>query len=116
VEGDTAPTCPGTPSTPPYCATGDFSCSVTCTIGTPYPPLASPTSAPSCTISGISFHPTVPGAQMKKLWICDNTGTAPRSITFSGTGVIAAAYGVSPSAFDFGSVLVGSVSDPQAFI
>ena len=104
-QGPTAPTCPATST--PVCATGDFSCSVSCTVGTPYPPLGSPTAPPSCTISGLSFHPAATGAQTTTVWICDNTATTPRAITFTGNGVPHVVTS-SQSAHDFGTVSIGT--------
>jgi len=91
----------------PVCVGGDFTCSFGCSTSSSY------AQGQSCTISA-SFHPSVPGPISSTIFICDNVGV--RSIALLGNGVSATSnLSMTPTTFDFGSVLVGQQSNVQQF-
>jgi hypothetical protein len=68
----------------------------------------------SCTLS-VMFTPTVPGTRSGAVNVSDNAAGSPQKLpltgTASGTGKII--LGLSPATLDFGSVAVGTSSNPQ---
>jgi hypothetical protein len=81
--------------------TGDFTQSNTC--GTQV--LASN----NCTIT-VGFTPTAKNSRTGILQLTDNAANNPQRVTLTGMGLSIA---LSPTALDFGSVLVGQTSAPQ---
>ena len=93
----------------PFCYGGDFTCSTTCSI--------SPTSygtGMSCQVNA-SFRPSFFGTQSTTIYFCDNTAGGSTAITLVGDGVPQPPVMITPSAFDFGNVLVGARSQPHSF-
>jgi hypothetical protein len=68
----------------------------------------------SCTLS-VTFTPSSAGTTLGALTILDNVPDSPHSLPLSGTGIGSGSISLalSPPALTFGSVLVGSTSDPQ---
>jgi hypothetical protein len=92
----------------PICASGAFSCSNSCTTGTPYAPSA------SCNID-VTFSPIAAGTQTTTFYICDNASGSPRSVVLSGNAVAPPPATLSPPSFDFGTAQVGGFSGFQTF-
>lgn len=104
-----SPTCYGGPPPPPaICAGSQFSCTSTCTTGSPY------SMGTSCSISA-TFAPIALGPATTTIYICDDAGGSPRAITLSGNAVAPPAATASPASHDFGAVEVGGLSATQAF-
>ena len=102
-------TCYGGPPAPaPICSSGGFICSTTCATGQPY------TGGSSCSISA-QFAPTSVGAQSTTVYICDNAGGNPRTLTLSGNGIAPPPPTVSPPSNAFGNVEVNGSSAAQTF-
>lgn len=101
---DSAPSCYGGP----ICAAGPFSCSTTCTPGTPYAASA------SCGFS-VTFTPPATGPHSTTFYLCDNASGSPRAVTLSGIGITAPPPTIAPTSHDFGSIEVGGTSAAQAF-
>lgn len=93
----------------PFCSGGGFTCSTTCSTGTPY------ANGTSCSISA-QFSPSFTGSQSTTIFLCDNAAGSPRSITLSGNGTVPSTLSISPTSWDFGSVLVGGKSEQKAFL
>lgn len=98
----------GPPAPPAICSTGGFICSTNCGIGTHY------SSGQSCTITG-TFAPTVLGAQSTTIYICDNAGGNPRTLTLTGNAIAPPPPSAAPSSHNFGNVEVGGSSAVQSF-
>jgi HYDIN/CFA65/VesB family protein len=90
------------------CYGGSFICETSCEEDTSYPKNA------TCSITA-RFAPTSLGHFTTNIRICDNTDRSPRNIVLSGDGVVPPPVSITPSAWDFGSVLVGRESVPQSF-
>ncbi|HYC37331.1 MAG TPA: choice-of-anchor D domain-containing protein [Usitatibacter sp.] len=93
------------------CSGTEFSCSTNCAPTQP-PQAFSAKNLPYndvCTISNITFSPSTVGTQTPSIYICDNTGAAPRAIPLSGTGVPPVMVTASPVSQTFGDVFVGQV-------
>jgi trimeric autotransporter adhesin len=90
------------------CYGGPFVCSTSCEEGTSY------SNGSTCDITA-RFAPTGTGHYTATIRICDNTDFSPRDILLSGDGVVPPPVSITPSAFDFGSVLVGRQSAAQSF-
>ena len=88
------------------CGSGGFTCHTTCAPESGY------ANGQGCSIFA-TFNPSSTGLFSDTIAICDNVG--PHSITLTGTGVIPAPVTISPASFDFGSVLIGSVSATEDF-
>lgn len=63
-----------------------------------------------CTIS-VTFAPSATGASSGTVTITDNAGNSPQTITTNGTGVIAVT--LLPTSINFGSLTVGTTSNPH---
>jgi hypothetical protein len=68
----------------------------------------------SCT-QQVSFAPGAPGTASGALTVTDDAAGSPHSATLSGTGLAPAAFALAPDAHDFGAVVAGESSAPQAF-
>jgi hypothetical protein len=99
----------GPPAPPPICSTGGFVCSTTCAVGTPY------SNGSSCGFTA-SFSPTGLGAQSTTIYICDNAGGNPRTLTLLGNAIAPPPPTFSPSSHSFGNVEVGTSSAVQNFV
>ena len=98
----------GPPAPPAICSGSQFNCSTTCNVGQPY------SIGTSCSISA-SFSPIALGPQTTTIYICDDAGGNPRTLTLSGTAVAPPPATITPASFDFGSVVVGTAHAGQAF-
>ena len=99
----------GPPAPPPICSTGGFICSTTCAVGTPY------SNGQSCGFTA-TFAPTFIGSQSTTIYICDNAGGNPRTLTLTGTAIAPPPPTVTPSSHSFGNVEVGTSSAVQNFV
>ena len=90
------------------CYGGPFVCSTSCEGGASYPKDA------TCEVTA-RFAPTGTGHYTATIRVCDNTDFSPRNIQLSGDGVVPPPVLITPSAYDFGSVLVNRQSAPQTF-
>ena len=93
---------------PPICSGTQFNCTSTCVVPGPL------TGGTSCAVNS-SFAPIALGAVNTTIYICDDAGGNPRTITLTGTGVAPPPTTASPPSHDFGSVVVGAVSPLQSF-
>lgn len=98
----------GPPAPPPLCSTGGFICSTNCVVGQPY------SNGQNCTITA-TFAPTVLGAQNTTVYICDNAGGNPRTLTLVGNAIAPPPPTATPSPHNFGNVEVGGLSAVQTF-
>ena len=92
----------------PICYGGGFICSTTCETGTEY------AKGQTCQVKA-SFAPSFTGFQSTTINFCDNTGAGINTITLSGNAVPPPPVRISPTAWDFGSVPVGTSSAPKGF-
>ena len=83
---------------------GDFSQTNTCP--------ASLGAGRSCTIS-VTFTPTAAGTRTASVSVSDNGGGSPQTVPLSGTGTI---IKLSATSLNFGSVMVGKISQPQIVV
>lgn len=90
------------------CYGGPFTCTTTCQEFATYNP------GQSCSVTA-TFNPQFTGSFSQTISICDNVAPNTRSITLTGAGVVPPPVQFTPSAFDFGTVLLGSTSDPEQF-
>jgi hypothetical protein len=90
------------------CYGGPFTCTTTCAEGASYAP------GQSCQVTA-TFNPTVTGSYSQTIALCDNVPPNQRNITLTGTGVVPPPVQFTPSAFDFGTVLLGATSAPEQF-
>jgi hypothetical protein len=63
----------------------------------------------------VSFKPSATGTRSATLALNDNAPGSPQTVSLTGAGVTAAAgVGLAPTGLDFGTVLMGTASSPQA--
>jgi len=98
----------GPPAPPPICSGSQFNCSTTCVV-----PQTLATSA-SCAVTS-SFAPIALGPQSTTIYICDDAGGNPRTLTLIGNGVPPPPATISPPSHDFGSTVVNAISPSQGF-
>jgi len=67
----------------------------------------------SCTIS-VQFKPTAAGAQSGTLTVSSSAADSPKTIALSGKGLLAPAFGISPSSLTFATQTVGQSGATQA--
>ena len=92
-----------------FCDSGDFICSTDCaTAPTSYGMNA------SCHVSA-SFAPNTTGPQSSVIYICDNAAGSPRTLTFTGNGVVPPPVMITPSQWNFGDAIVGNESAVKSF-
>src|SRR5688572_27790300 len=98
----------GPPAPPAICSGSQFNCASTCAV-----PQALATGA-QCSITS-SFAPIALGPTSTTIYICDDAGGNPRTLTLLGNGVAPPPATISPPSHDFGSVVVNATSAPQSF-
>ena len=86
-------------------ASGDFAADATMCTAQPVPP------GQACTIS-VTFSPTATGTRSSSLTITSNAASSPDTVQLTGTGV-APVIAISPRSLSFGSVPIGTNSNPQ---
>ena len=67
----------------------------------------------SCTIS-VQFKPTAAGAQSGTLTVSSSAADSPKMVALSGKGLLAPAFGISPSSLTFATQTVGQSGATQA--
>ena len=90
------------------CYGGPFMCSTDCSTSTAYAP------GSSCTITA-RYAPTSVSSDSTTLKLCDDAAGSPRTITFTGSGVVPPPVMIVPSSWNFGDTIVGKLSDVKSF-
>ena len=95
----------------PICYGGAFICTTTCEPGNAY------TTDQFCKITATFAPPltSFPSFYQTTIYICDNSSASPHTLLLQGNAILPPPLTITPTAWDFGDVLLGASSELKKF-